>query len=73
MRIDIWYDSDEAKKITNVQEYNDSKIIVWNKGNNTGATSQETSQLNSKKQIAKISNYKRPFSGVLIVSREYFF
>ena len=54
IRIDIWYDSDkEAKESTNVQEYDDSEIIVWNKGNNVKAASLETPQLNSEKQIAK--------------------
>ena len=50
MGIDIWYDSDEeAKESTNVQEYNDSVIIVYN----AKVANQETPQLNSKKHIAK--------------------
>ena len=50
MGIDIWYDSDEeAKESMNIQEHDDFEIIVWNKGNNTKAASQETSHLNSKK------------------------
>ena len=40
MGIDIWYDSDEeAKESTNVQEYDDSEIIIQNKGNNAKAAS----------------------------------
>ena len=51
MGIDIWYDSDEeAKESTNVQEYEDSDIIVYN----VKAASQEIPQLNSKKQITKM-------------------
>ena len=51
MGIDIWYDSDEeAKGSMNVQEHDDSKIIVWNKGNNVKAATQEKSQLNSEMQ-----------------------
>ena len=54
MGIDIWYDfNEEAKESTNVQEYNDSEIIIWNKGDNAKIASQETPQLNSKNQIAK--------------------
>ena len=40
---DVWYDSDEeARKNVNVQEHDDSEIIVWNKGNSAKAVSQET-------------------------------
>ena len=54
MGVDIWYDFDEeVKESMDVQEHDDSEIIVWNKSNNAEAANQETSQLNSKKQIAK--------------------
>ena len=46
MRINILYDSDEEdKESTNVQEHDDSEIIVYSEK----AASQETLQLNSKK------------------------
>ena len=51
MGIDIWYDSDEeAKESTNnIQEHDDSEIIVYS----AKVASHETPELNSKKQIAK--------------------
>ena len=50
MGIDIWYDSNEkSKESTNVQEHDDSEIIVYS----AKAASQKTPQLNCRKQIAK--------------------
>ena len=47
MKIDIWYDSDE--EVTDAQEQEGSKIIIWNKGNNAKVASQEAPQISNRK------------------------
>ena len=48
MGIDVWYDSDdEARKKINVQEHDNSEIIIQNEGNSAKAVSQETPQLST--------------------------